>query len=159
MNSQNLTTAEELLRRIAALPAPSGLEERIQARLAVAPLPAPRRSFLSGWLGIWEFDWMQSGALRAAAAVAIAAVVLGGGWGVARQAAPTAMQGSTRPGLPVQLSAPPAGGFSTAGAVRVPQTLDRPVVEIAKPKAAAAQIATPQTHKLAKTQNRGSNDK
>lgn len=148
MNAENVAAAEEILRRIAALPAPKGLEDRILARLATAPRTAPRSGFLSGWRGILEFEWMQSGALRAAAAVAIAAVVLGGGWSIARQNAPAAMQGSARPGMPVQLSAPPAGGFSTAGAVRVPQTLEGPVIEVAKPEASAAQ-----TRKLSKKQD------
>jgi hypothetical protein len=118
---------EAVLRQIAQVPAPPGLEERMQACLR----QAPRRESLWQRCAVALFgdllresDWLHSGAMRAAAAVAVAAVVLGGGWGVTAHLGPAAFPQNARQG-PV-LTAP--GGFSSAGAIRTPQTLQGPVV-------------------------------
>ena len=67
--------AEETLRLIASLPAPKGLEERVQTALDAAP----RRGQVLAWPRTLrpESSWMRS-----AAAAAIVFVVAGGGWGV-----------------------------------------------------------------------------
>lgn len=109
---------EETLRLLAHAPVPEGLAERVQAALQNPPragrvLSWPRRLAL-------ENGWM-----RAAAAAAIVFVVAGGGWGVysrVRPAGPTA--GAVT--APPRAVAP--GGFSSAGAIRTPQTLNGPVL-------------------------------
>lgn len=108
---------EETLRLIASAPAPEGLEERVKAKLKAAPRQArvlswPARTHRNS-------NWMRS-----AAAAAIVFVVVGGGWGVysrVQTAAPARVIG-----MPPRVSAP--GGFSSAGAMRTPQTLNGPVV-------------------------------
>jgi len=119
MNAEKVVAAEEVLRRIATLPAPEGLEERVQARLKEVLRSTPRRSAWRLWME--ESLFLYSAPLRAAAAIAIAAVVLGGGWMVARHTTPAESANSIKP-------APATGGFSTAGAIRVPQTLQGPEV-------------------------------
>jgi hypothetical protein len=133
------SAAEETLRLIASLPAPEGLEKRIEAGLRVAPrkariLPWPALRLDNAWV-------------RAAAAAAIVFVVIGGGWGVVSL---------VQPSQPVRVIAvPPAaphgtapGGFSNAGAMRTPQTLDHPVV--AQPAAVPEPTATPAVKSTAK---------
>jgi len=112
---------EETLRLLAGLPAPTGLEERVQARLALAP---PQARVLS-WPTVVQpgFAWAQSAIARGAAAAAIAVVVLGGGWGVYSRVQPAqSEQGMVLPHVAVP------GGFAGAGAMRTPQTLNGPVV-------------------------------
>jgi hypothetical protein len=107
---------EESLRVIARLPAPEGLEERVMAGVRagrgarVLEFPAALRP---------GSNWMRS-----AAAAAIVFVVAGGGWGVyTRVQKPQAAKVIT---MPVRTAAP--GGFSNAGAMRTPNTLNGPVV-------------------------------
>jgi hypothetical protein len=111
---------EESLRVIARLPAPEGLEERVIAgmragagrRARILEFPAALRP---------RSNWMRS-----AAAAAIVFVVAGGGWGVySRVQKPQAAKVIT---MPVRVAAP--GGFSNAGAMRTPNTLNGPVVPI-----------------------------
>ena len=101
--------ADVTLRLIAHLPAPEGLEDRLLAGIRSAP-PSGR---VLKWPGE---EW-----LRTAAAAAIVFVIVGGGWRIYSR---------VQPGSAV--AAPPhagnAGGFSNAGAVRVPQTVPSPVV-------------------------------
>jgi len=114
--------AEKILRLIATLPAPDGIEERMKAGLRAAP----SRSSVIVWpfLNVDGRGWMDSSGVRAAAAAAIVLVVIGGGWGVYSHiqlpATPTAVA------APQQVTS--GGGFATAGARRTPQTLDRPVI-------------------------------
>ncbi len=110
-------SAEETLRLIASLPAPEGLEDRIDAALR----SAPRRGRVLAWLTHLQPDrpW-----LRMAAAAAIAFVVVGGGWGVyfrveRQQAAKV---------IVIPARGPATGGFSNAGAIRTPQMLNLPVL-------------------------------
>jgi hypothetical protein len=109
--------AEITLRLIARLPAPEGLEARVQAGLRSAPRHAsvlawPARFPVSG-------EW-----LRAAAAAAIVFVVAGGGYGIYSR---------VQPGQPTQGAIVPhaagAGQFSTGDAMRRPQTLQGPIVK------------------------------
>lgn len=121
-----ISEAEETLRLIARLPAPEGLEKRVQAGLAaqknldghtarVLEWPAAVRP-ASGWA-------RGSGWMRSAAAAAIVFVVVGGGWGVySRVEPPQAAKVIVIP----RVGSP--GGFSNAGAVRTPHTLNGPTV-------------------------------
>lgn len=119
--------AEATLRLIASLPAPEGLEKRVIAGVR----SAPRSGRLLNWPDLLNptEDW-----LRSAAAAAIVFVIVGGGWGVYSRV------------QPISAIAPPpltgaVGGFSNAGAVRVPQTVPAPVV--AKPAPVQPSVAEP----------------
>jgi hypothetical protein len=115
-------TGEETLRLIAGLPAPQLLEERVKARLSSAartarilrwPVPLLRGRV-----------WMNTTVARSAAAAAIVVVVAGGSWGVYSR---------VQPALPTNvilmpLRTAPSNGFSSAGAIRTPQTLSGSVV-------------------------------
>jgi hypothetical protein len=111
-------SVDETLRLIASLPAPQGLEERVLAGLRAAP----RRARVLRWPALSR---PSSGWMRAAAAAAIVAVVAGGGWGIHSLVQP--IQPSVRSAvLPPRPAA--AAGFSSAGAMRTPQTLHGPVL-------------------------------
>ena len=117
--------ADATLRLVAGLPAPEGLEDRVHARLRSAQHSARVIEWPSRFLV--ESPWMRS-----AAAAAIAFVVVGGGWGVYSRVQPAKVIA-----MPQHLAAP--GGFSNAGAMRTPQTLNRPVLA---PPAAQAGSST-----------------
>jgi hypothetical protein len=125
--------ASATLRLIATLPAPEGLADRVHARLRSAPRPAR----ILEWPAAFRTDsaWMRS-----AAAAAIAFVVVGGGWGVYSRVQPNNVIA-----MPPHVAAP--GGFSNAGAMRTPKTLDGPVLEHPANTPAApatpASVATP----------------
>ena len=130
------STGEDTLRLIAGLPAPGGLEERVQGALRAAS----RRGRVLAWPAALRADaaWM-----RAAAAAAIVFVVAGGGWGIYSRIQP--FQQEKVPATPARVASP--GGFSGAGAVSTPKTLDKPVVSApAKP---AANTARKKTNKQA----------
>lgn len=120
---------EETLRLIAHLPVPEGLVDRVHAGLH----PAPQ----TGRLLSWPAMDLRNGWFRAAAAAAIVLVVAGGGWGIYL----------TVPAQPRAISAPPRlaapGGFSSAGAMRTPQTLNGPVLTHPAPAETAAKPAEP----------------
>jgi len=111
---------EATLRLIARLPAPEGLEDRVQAGLKAAP----RKGRLLAWpVGLGA----NNGWMRSVAAAAIVFVVAGGGWGIYSR---------VQPALPASGAvAPPhlgsQGGFATGGAMRTPQTLVGPVAPAA----------------------------
>jgi hypothetical protein len=140
MNTRKSSNAEEILRQVARLSAPEGLEERLTAQLRAAMRSTPSSSGIAVRLNAvlrgWQFFFMESQPLRAAAAVAIAAAVLGGGWTLARQTAPADMARHQQPVQPMQLSTPSSGGFSTAGTMRVPETLQGPVISDVRQKSA-----------------------
>jgi hypothetical protein len=114
---------EETLQMVARLSPPEGLEERVQSGLRTV---SPKARILR-WPGaLWlENGWMQSMA-RAAAAAAIVAVVVGGGWGISSRFQPT--QPSSAIAVPPHVTS--QGGFSSAGAMRTPQTLNGPIVAV-----------------------------
>ncbi len=118
----NASSAEETLRLVASLPAPQGLEDRVKASLRAAP----RSGQVLSWPSVAGSgrDWMRGTAVRAAAAAAIVFVVAGGGWGVYSRVHPA--QSSNVIAMPERVNAP--GGFSNAGAMRTPQTLNGPVL-------------------------------
>jgi hypothetical protein len=115
------------LRLIAGLPAPEGLEDRVNAKLR----SAPRHARILEWPERFRSDgqWMRN-----AAAAAIAFVVVGGGWGVYSRVQPAKIIA-----MPSHISAP--GSFSSGGAMRTPQTITGPVLThpaTAKPRPDAA---------------------
>jgi hypothetical protein len=117
-----------ILRVIASLPVPDGLEDRVHSALrgarrtaSVLPWPAAQargRGWMHGTLG------------RTAAAAAIVFVVAGGGWGVYSHVQPSAA-----PKVIAMPRVASPGGFSSANAMRTPQTLEGPKLphEKAKP--------------------------
>ncbi|MGC1462237.1 MAG: hypothetical protein WA802_08550 [Terracidiphilus sp.] len=108
-------SAEATLRLIARLPAPQGLEERVNAGLR----SAPRTGRVLQWPNALRptSSWM-----RGAAAAAIVFVVAGGGWGIYMRVQPS------QPARVIAMPPRVGAGFSSAGAMRTPQTLNGPVV-------------------------------
>lgn len=108
--------AEETLRLIAHLPVPQGLEDRVRATLHARP----RRGRILSWPSVprLESNWMRS-----AAAAAIVFVVAGGGWGIYSHMQPPQAKVIVMP-----MHVAPQGGFSSAGAMRTPKTLNGPMV-------------------------------
>jgi len=128
---RDAASAEETLRLIAGLPATEGLEERLKAGLKAAP----KKGRVLAWADPSKSGggWMRSTAVRAAAAAAIVCVVAGGGWSVYSRVQPAQMPKVIA--MPQRVAAP--GGFSSAGAMRTPQTLNGSVLAhpvIAMPK-------------------------
>jgi hypothetical protein len=132
VRDSGLSAAEETLRLIASLPAPEGLERRIEASLQAAP----RKARILSWPVALT---LEKAWVRAAAAAAIVFVVAGGGWGVVALVQPS-QPARVTVAPPVAPHGAAPGGFSNAGAMRTPQTLDHPVV--AQP-VAAEPTATP----------------
>ena len=128
-NSIGPCSAEDTLRLIASLPAPEGLEERVQAALHRTPR--------SGRILTWPAPYRPANAwMRTAAAAAIVFVVAGGGWGVYSHVG----QGQLAKTM-VLPRVPISGGFSSAGAMRTPQTLDGPVVARPAPERSSQALA------------------
>jgi hypothetical protein len=111
---------EETLRLIARLSTPEGLDERVQARLRAAPAAGGAR--ILAWPTALRLDsaWMRS-----AAAAAIVAVVVGGCFGVYSRV--ESIQPARAVTVPLHFYT--QGGFSSAGAMRTPRTLNGPMVE------------------------------
>ena len=109
--------AEETLRLIASLPAPKGLEERVQTAVSAAAGAAPRRGSILAWPRTLR---PESGWMRGAAAAAIVFVVAGGGWGVYTRVE------QNQPAKVIVMPARIPGGFGGAGAIRTPLTLPGP---------------------------------
>jgi hypothetical protein len=136
---------EETLRLVARLAPPEGLEQRVQAALHAAPVSGGAQ--ILAWPVALRLDaaWMRS-----AAAAAIVAVVIGGSWGVySRVQSIQPMRAIT---VPLHLST--QGGFSSAGAMRTPQTLNGPIMEhqvVTHPMVAAPQPGKPAVKPSLKT--------
>jgi hypothetical protein len=165
-----LAFLDETLRLIAKLPPPAGLEDRIYAGVQAGVQAGVRAGLLAsskaglkaesqagsrfGRLLLWPAQlkpqgaWMESAAVRAAAAAAIVCVVLGGGWGIHSRfhRAPLPAAISQPPASPARIAAP--SGFSSAGAMHTPLTLNGPVV--AQPAKTEASPDEAQTVKLPK---------
>jgi hypothetical protein len=109
-------SAEATLGLIANLPAPKGLEDRVMTALKAAP----RTARVLHWPSVLHptGNWM-----RGAVAAAIVFVVTGGGWEIY-----TRVQPSQTTKVIVMPRAGAGGGFSNAGAMRTPQTVNGPVV-------------------------------
>ncbi len=123
---------EDTLRLIAHLPAPQGLEERVRAGLEGASRAAAGGARILRWPQAAAetggkapgAGWRRSPLARGAAAAAIVLVVAGGGWSVSSRVEPSS---SARIAVPPARAAA-AGKFSSAGAIRTPQTLNGPLV-------------------------------
>jgi len=128
-NPISLGAADETLRLIAHLPPPQGLEDRVH----VALLSRPLRGRILSWPSAprLESNWMRS-----AAAAAIVFVVAGGGWGIYSHMQPPQAKVIVMP-----MHVAPQGGFSSAGAMRTPNTLNGPV--LAQPVLAPAKPIRP----------------
>jgi hypothetical protein len=134
MNLSSKTAAEVrdadgTLRLIASLPVPDGLEDRVHAALR----HAPRTASVLPWPAAKERGrgWMHRTLARNAAAAAIVFVVAGGGWGVYSRVQPTAA-----PKVIAMPRVASPGGFSSANAMRTPQTLEGPKLPHVTPKPA-----------------------
>ena len=135
-NSMDRTgTGEDTLRLLAGLPAPEGLESRVHASLR----NAPRQARVLAWPLVLRADaaWV-----RATAAAAIVMVVAGGGWGIYSKVQP--LQQGKLPAVPARVSAP--SGFSGAGMVSTPKTIEGPVVT-APPKTTPAKSVQKKSRK------------
>ncbi len=116
-------SGEDTLRLIASLPAPEGLANRVKDGLRHAPRDARVLSWRKPLRP--SGGWMQSTMARGAAAAAIVCIVAGGGWRIYSRVQP--------PPAAKVVVMPPRGasagnGFSQAGAKRVPDTLNGPVL-------------------------------
>jgi hypothetical protein len=138
---------EATLRLIAGLPSPEGLAERVQAGLSAATGASAGRARVLAWPVALRSQngWLQSSLARSAAAVAIAAVVVGGGWGVYSRVQPEQQNRA----ITVSPRTATQGGFSSAGAMRTPQTLNGPVA--ARPATIVTQPAKPAGKSAAQT--------
>jgi hypothetical protein len=145
--------AEATLRLIAGLPAPDGLEDRVKAALRAAP----RTGRVLHWPAapVQNQGWLGSALVRSAAAAAIVFVVAGGGWSIYSRVQPA----RTPQAVAMPHVATP-GGFSSAGAMRTPQTLNGPLLKhpaIATPKRQpAARVTAHAAKKPAETGKAGS---
>lgn len=114
--------AETTLRLVATLPAPEGLVDRVQDGLRTAP-----RGHLLEWpTALLPGAWMMSPALRCAAAAAIVCIVAGGGWRIYSHVQTPAAPTANVVVMPARVGA--HGAFSSAGAMRTPDTLAKPVL-------------------------------
>lgn len=105
-----LSQAEHTLRLVAQLPAPQGLEARLRQQLQAAPAA----SRILSWPAVRRrAEWRRS-----AAAAALVAAICGGSWAVYAHVQPS--QSLRAVELPRVNG---ASGFSSAGAMRTPQTL------------------------------------
>jgi len=121
---------EATLRMIALAPPPAGLEERIQAHLRAEMRAGFRIEVPKARVLAWpSTQGTGNNAWRTAAAAAIVAVVVGGGWGIASRVQPASS--SRRVVAPIRAVGP--GGFSSAGAMRTPQTFNGPVIALVNP--------------------------
>jgi hypothetical protein len=120
-NAMNAGSGDETLRLIAGLPAPAGLEERVHKALRAAP----RSGRVLAWPARFRAKTaLESNWMRAAAAAAIVFVVVGGGWGVYSRVQP----GPVGKVIVMPQPVPGRGGFSGAGAIRIPATIPGPKV-------------------------------
>jgi anti-sigma factor RsiW len=119
-----LAAVDETLRLLASQPAPEGLEDRLQRQLRLhsAQRPGVFARMKDELAERFRFLSLDGATMRAVAAVAIAAVVLGGGWSVSSRVQ-LAPQGSA-------IQQRGGGGFSSAGAIRTPQNIEGPVVVV-----------------------------
>lgn len=130
----NVEEAERTLRLLAHTEAPVGLAVRVKARLEKAAESGeaePRMGLLLRWPVKSHLWW------KAALAASLLAAVAGGGWRAYRWLVPEPAV-ALRPAPP--RPAVQQGGFSSAGAMRTPHTIEGP----AAPADAAALPKTPE---------------
>lgn len=110
--------AEETLRMVAGMPAPDGLEERVQQRLD-AELKRSERVRHS----LWSL-WMPARKLQYAAAGVLAAAVAISSWSVYHgQRMAANANAASKQAAPAPAKGTAGSGFTPAGAVGVPHTL------------------------------------
>ena len=114
--------AEKTLRLVAGLPAPEGLVERVQEGVR----RAPRGRLLEWPMALMPGRWVGVQALRGAAAAAIVCVVAGGGWRIYTRVQTPAVPTANVVVMPARVGT--QGAFSNAGAMRTPDTLNKPVL-------------------------------
>lgn len=132
-NAEPMSPAENTLRLIAQLPAPEGLEDRVKSELLTHKSARVLR-----WPVWMTADGMfYANALRGAAAAAIVCIVAGGGWQIYShvQGPPTAQA------IPAAVPARIGNGFSSAGAMRTPNSPNGPV--LTHPRVPAPQTKAP----------------
>jgi hypothetical protein len=141
---ERVRNAEETLRLLANVPPPEGLADRVEARLRTAP----RTPVLTNWPGFGLKGAVYSPVLRGCAAAAIVVLVAGGGWRIYSRVQPSPSAKVIV--MPARVG--PNGGFSNAGAMRTPDTLNGPVLAHptvpAKPNVIAP-VPSPQPQTLA----------
>lgn len=134
MTGDGPSSAEATLRLIAGLPAPEGLADRVHTRLRTVP----RKTGLLHWPLAPAMGFrIYSPVFRAAAAAGIVCLVAGGGWQIYSHVATTPAGSAVV--QPARIGN--SGGFSNAGAMRTPDTLDRPVLKQAVPAAGSGPAA------------------
>lgn len=144
-SGQPMVGYEETLRLLVNMPVPAGLAARVQAKVDAAP---SRRFFdWRGRIAAPRSNWMRS-----LAAAAIMILVVGGGWQISsRMHAPAPASGAIN-----GPNRPASGGFSSAGAMRTPQTLNRQAI---KPGAEATASPQPAVHPSETTKHKKSQGK
>ena len=131
--------AEKTLRLVAELPPPAELIDHVHHRLAIEKASAPRRSF-------WSL-WMPAQRLQFAGAAVLVVAVAGSTWGIYHR---HPQAGASVPSAPRGVDAGSGGSFGTAGAERVPPTLNPIKVPPApKKKPSASRAAKPSAKTLA----------
>lgn len=119
-------SVDDTLRLLASAPLPAGLNERVHAVVMEAASPGTRSARILTWPAAIDRPalWVGSSWMRAAAAAAIVLVVAGGGWGVYQR-----VERPTAKVIVIPVAQPAAGGgFSSAGAIRTPQTVKGPAL-------------------------------
>lgn len=110
--------AEETLRLVAKIPAPEGLEERVQRRLDAEVLRSAERRH-----SVWSL-WMPGRKLQFAGAAVLSAAVAGSAWSVYHgQRLAADANAAAKQAVPAPAKSPAGSGFTPAGAVAVPHTL------------------------------------
>lgn len=110
--------AEETLRMVAKLPAPTGLEDRVQRRLNAEMLYSEERRY-----SIWSL-WMPGRKLQFAAAGVLAAAVAISSWSVYHgQRMAANANAAAKQAAPAPAKSAAGNGFTPAGAVGVPHTI------------------------------------
>jgi hypothetical protein len=144
-NSQNENKdklqPEETLRLLAEMAPPADLTNRVHHHLARERAKPARRS-------VWSL-WLPAQRLQFAAAAVLVVAVAGSTWSV-YHAHPRARAGANSQAPPAVQRDAASGGFGTAGAERVPPTLNPiKVPPAAKKKPSASKSAKPSPKKLA----------
>ena len=122
--SDELRQVDESLRLLSQVELPAGLEDRLRAGLRLA-VTEPGSARILSWPTKTGKRVVRSMAWRrAAAAIFLAAAILGCAWSVLWQQ--KSRSASIQQNHPM-VRPLPAGGFSNAGAMRTPKTLDGPI--------------------------------
>lgn len=135
--------AEQTLHLVASLPAPEGLADRVKEGLQ----RAPRGRVLQWPAAMMPGGWMTRPALRGAAAAAIVCIVVGGGWRIYSRVQTPAAPTANVVVMPARVGA--HGAFSSAGAMRTPDPVAKPVIAHAAVPDAAAKPHKPHHHAAA----------